>query len=81
MCRKITSHWQPLFSKKMVAAVSFFYKIGGGSKDLATLLAVFSLDIGFWVIISNFNCKMTPLLKKKYFWKKRRSMGTVLAYS
>ena len=30
MCRKITSHWQPLFSKKMVAAASFSYKIGGG---------------------------------------------------
>ena len=33
MCRKITSHWQPLFSKKMVAVAvaSFSYKIGGGS--------------------------------------------------
>ena len=30
MCRKITSHWQPLFSKKMAAAASFSYKIGGG---------------------------------------------------
>ena len=39
MCRKITSHWQPLFSKKMAAAASFSYKIGGGGKDLATLLA------------------------------------------
>ena len=29
-CRKITSHWQPLFSKKMAAAASFSYKIGGG---------------------------------------------------
>ena len=29
MCKKITSHWQPLFSKKMAAA-SFSYKIGGG---------------------------------------------------
>ena len=29
MCRKITSHWQPLFSKKMAAAASFSYKIGG----------------------------------------------------
>ena len=29
MCRKISSHWQPLFSKKMAAA-SFSYKIGGG---------------------------------------------------
>ena len=30
MCRKITSHGQPLFSKKMAAAASFSYKIGGG---------------------------------------------------
>ena len=30
MCKKITSHWQPLFSKKMAAAASFSYKIGGG---------------------------------------------------
>ena len=30
MCRNITSHWQPLFSKKMAAAASFSYKIGGG---------------------------------------------------
>ena len=43
MCRKITSNWQPLFSKKMAAVLrwphfptklaavaSFSYKIGGG---------------------------------------------------
>ena len=30
MCRKITSHWQPLFSKKMAAAASFSYQIDGG---------------------------------------------------
>ena len=41
MCRKITSHWQPLFSKKkwwrwphfptkLEAVASFSYKIGGG---------------------------------------------------
>ena len=30
MYRKITSHWQPLFSKKMAAAASFSYKISGG---------------------------------------------------
>ena len=30
VCRKITSHWQPLFSKKMAAAASFSYKIGSG---------------------------------------------------
>ena len=29
-CRKINSHWQPLFSKKIAAAASFSYKIGGG---------------------------------------------------
>ena len=30
VCRKITSHWQPLFSKKTAAAASFSHKIGGG---------------------------------------------------
>ena len=30
MCRKIISHWQQLFSKKLAAEVSFSYKIGGG---------------------------------------------------
>ena len=30
MCSKITSHRQPLFSKKTAAAASFSYKIGGG---------------------------------------------------
>ena len=32
MCRKITSHWQPLFYKKMAAAASFSYKIGSGRR-------------------------------------------------
>ena len=31
MCRKIPSHWQPLFSRKMAAVASFSYKIGGGN--------------------------------------------------
>ena len=58
MCRKITSHWQPLFSKKMAAAASFYYKIGGsgsfsykiggGGKDLATLLAAVLTWSGYW---------------------------------
>ena len=69
MCRKITSHWQPLFSKKMAggsliflqnwrrwhhfptklaAAASFSYKIGGGGKDLATLLAAVLTWSGYW---------------------------------
>ena len=64
MCRKIISHWQPLFSKKMVAvpqfpyfpiklaaAASFSYKIGGGGKDLATLLVAVLTWSGYW-----FNC-------------------------
>ena len=51
MCRKITSHWQPLFSKKMEAAASFSYKIGGGPRLLhfPTKLAAaasFSYKIG-----------------------------------
>ena len=29
ICRKIISHWQPLFSKKIATAASFSYKIGG----------------------------------------------------
>ena len=48
MCRKITSHWQPLFSKKMAAAASFFYKISGGGKDLTTLLAAVLTSSGYW---------------------------------
>ena len=47
MCRKITSHWQPLFSKKMAAA-SFSYKIDGGGMDLATLLAAVLTWSGYW---------------------------------
>ena len=47
MCRKITSHWQPLFSKKMAAA-SFSYKIGGGGKDLAILLVAVLTWSGYW---------------------------------
>ena len=39
MCRKITSHWQPLFSKKMAAVASFSYKIGGGGLIFFTKLA------------------------------------------
>ena len=58
MCRKITSHWQPLFSKKMAAAphfptklaavASFSYKIGDGGKDLATLLMAVLTWSGYW---------------------------------
>ena len=48
MCKKITSHWQPLFSKKMAAAASFSLKIGGGGKDLATLLAAVLTSSGYW---------------------------------
>ena len=69
MCRKITSHWQPLFSKKnggggliflqnwrrwphfptkLAAVASFSYKIGGGGKDLATLLPSVLTWSGYW---------------------------------
>ena len=61
MCRKITSHWQPLFSKKMAETASFYYKIGGsgpvasfsykidgGGKYLATLLAAILTWSGYW---------------------------------
>ena len=47
MCRKITSHWQLLFSKKMAAAASFSYKIGSG-KDLETLLAAVLTWSRYW---------------------------------
>ena len=50
MCRMITSHWQPLFSKKMAAAASFSNKIGGGGKDLATLLAAVLTWSGYWPV-------------------------------
>ena len=48
MCRKITSHWKPFFSKKMAAAASFSYKIGSGGKDFATLLADVLTWSGYW---------------------------------
>ena len=50
MCRKITSHWQPLFSKKMAVAASFSYKIRGGSRDLAILLAAVLTWSGYWIV-------------------------------
>ena len=53
MSRKIASHWQPLFSMKMAAAASFSYKIGGGGKDLATLLAAVLTWSGYWDFVSS----------------------------
>ena len=41
MCRKISSHWQPLFCKIMVAPASFSYKISGVGP-----VASFSYKIG-----------------------------------
>ena len=58
MCGKITSHWQPLFSKKMEAAASFSYKIGGGGKDLATLLAAVLTWSGYWVVIQSYEFRL-----------------------
>ena len=52
--RLATSHWQPLFSKKMAATTSFSNKIGGGGKDLATLLAAVLTWSGYWGRYSNF---------------------------
>ena len=40
----------PHFPTKLEAAASFSYKIGGGGKDLATLLAVVLTWSGYWVI-------------------------------
>ena len=48
MCRKITSHWQPLFSKKIAAAAALFsYKIGGGTGGGLIFLQNWRLRQGF----------------------------------
>ena len=39
--------WRPHFPTKLAAA-SFSYKIGGGGKDLATLLAAVLTWSGYW---------------------------------
>ena len=44
---------RPHFPTKLVAASSFSYKIGGGGKDLATLLAAVLTWSGYWVITHN----------------------------
>ena len=63
MYRKITSHWhgshfslrkrrrRPHIPTKLVAVASFSYKIGGGGKDLATLLAAVLTWSGYWQIL------------------------------
>ena len=51
-CRKIPSHWQPLFSKKMATADRFSYKISGGSKYLVTLLAAVLTWSGYRALCS-----------------------------
>ena len=50
MCRKITSHVAnfSLRNGGAPAAASFSYKIGGGGKDLATLLATVLTWSGYW---------------------------------
>ena len=61
MCRKITSHWQPLFLvffKKMAVAASFSYKIGCGAP-----VASFSYKIGGGGLIFLQN------------WRRRRRQG------
>ena len=40
--------WRPHFPTKLAAAASFSYKIGGGGKDLATLLAAVLTWSGYW---------------------------------
>ena len=40
---------RPHFPIKLVAAASFFNKIGGGGKDLATLLAAVLTWSGYWL--------------------------------
>ena len=59
MCKKIPSHWRPLFITKMAAAASFSYKIsGGGGKDLVTLMAAVLTWSGYWDIEVYDNCMM-----------------------
>ena len=92
MCRKITSHWQPLFSKKikngskrliflqnwrrphfptkLAAVASFSYKIGGGGKDLATLLAAVLTWSGYWV-------KLEYLFPSLTGWTVERESGLI----
>ena len=76
MCKKITSHWmmigtwQPLFSKKMAAAASFSYKVGGGGKDFATLLAAVKTWSGYWriydryILLQNLQISLYSCIKK-----------------
>ena len=40
--------WRPHFPTKLVAAASFSHKIGGGGKDLATLLVAVLTWSGYW---------------------------------
>ena len=42
---------RPHFPTKLAAVASFTYKIGGGGKDLATLLAAVLTWSGYWVAI------------------------------
>ena len=67
MCRKITSHWQPLFSKKMAAAAaSFSYKIGG-----RLAVASFSYKIGGGSLIFLQNWRAAAMIWQHYwrlFW-------------
>ena len=42
--------WGPHFPTKLAAADSFSEKIGGGGKDLATLLAAVLTWSGYWAV-------------------------------
>ena len=76
MCRKITSHWQPLFSKKIAAVASFSYKIGGGG---LIFLQNWRRRQGFgnitggcsdmvWILVCNLIIILPALVKFNMFW-------------
>ena len=44
---------RPHFPTKLAAAATFSYKIGGGGKDLVTLLAAVLTWSGYWSPVTN----------------------------
>ena len=50
----------PHFPTKLAAVASFSYKIGGGGKDLATLLAAVLTWSGYWTGNRTFLVEMAP---------------------
>ena len=53
--------WRPHFPTKLAAVASFSYKIGGGGKDLSTLLTAVLTWSGYWYFMMNL-AKIIPQL-------------------